>query len=86
MVLFYNKDVLDAAGIQAPTTLADAWTWKEVYEISKKLKTNDMYGINLDWDLGEGQIYAFAPMIWSNGGELLSEDGKKIDGYFQKAE
>ena len=81
VVLFYNKDVLDAAGIQAPTTLEDAWTWKEVYEISKKLKTNDMYGINLDWDLGEGQIYAFAPMIWSNGGELLSEDGKKIDGY-----
>ena len=80
VVLFYNKDVLDA-GIQAPTTLEDAWTWKEVYEISKKLKTNDMYGINLDWDLGEGQIYAFAPMIWSNGGELLSEDGKKIDGY-----
>ena len=78
VVLFYNKDVL---GIQAPTTLEDAWTWKEVYEISKKLKTNDMYGINLDWDLGEGQIYAFAPMIWSNGGELLSEDGKKIDGY-----
>ena len=71
VVLFYNKDVLDAAGIQAPTTLEDAWTWK----------TNDMYGINLDWDLGEGQIYAFAPMIWSNGGELLSEDGKKIDGY-----
>ena len=81
VVLFYNKDVLDAAGIQAPTTLEDAWTWNEVYEISKKLKTNDMYGINLDWDLGEGQIYAFAPMIWSNGGELLSEDGKKIDGY-----
>ena len=81
VVLFYNKDVLDAAGIQAPTTLEDAWTWKEVYEISKKLKTDDMYGSNLDWDLGEGQMYAFAPMIWSNGGELLSEDGKKIDGY-----
>lgn len=81
VVLFYNKDVLDAAGIQAPTTLEDAWTWQEVYEIAKQLKTDDMYGINLEWDLGEGQIYGFAPIIWSNGGELLSEDGKEIDGY-----
>ena len=27
------------------------------------------------------RIYGFAPIIWSNGGELLSEDGKEIDGY-----
>lgn len=81
VVLFYNKDILKAAGIEAPTTLEDAWTWKEVYEIAKQLKNDNMYGINMEWDLGEGQIYGFAPIIWSNGGELLSEDGKEIDGY-----
>ena len=37
-----------------------------------------MYGINLEWDLGEGQIYGFAPIIWSNGGELLQRMVKKL--------
>lgn len=81
VVLYYNKEIMDEAGIVPPSTLEDAWTWEEVYEIAKKLKTDDRYGINLEWDLGEGQIYGFAPIIWSNGGELLSEDGKEIDGY-----
>jgi len=81
VVLFYNKKMLDAAGIKPPTKLVDAWTWDDLYSAAKKLTTKDVYGLNLTWDAGEGQIYAFAPFIWSNGGDLISKDGKKCDGY-----
>lgn len=86
VVLYYNKTILDEAGITAPTTLKDAWTWDDVYEISKKLTKDGKYGINLDWDLGEGQIYGLAPIIWSNGAELLSKDGKVAEGYLNSNE
>lgn len=86
VVLYYNKTMLDAAGITAPTSLKDAWTWNDVYEISKKLTKDGVYGINMSWDLGEGQIYGFAPIIWSNGGELLSKDGKEASEYVNSNE
>lgn len=86
VVLYYNKTMLDAAGITPPTELKDAWTWDDVYEISKKLTKDGVYGINLSWDLGEGQIYGLAPIIWSNGGELLSKDGKAANGYVNSNE
>ena len=86
VLLFYNKKLLDAEGIKPPTTLKDAWTWDDVYNAAKKLTKNGIYGINLNWDLGEGQIYAFAPVIWSNGSELISKDGKKCSGYVNSSD
>lgn len=81
VMLFYNKTMLDAEGITPPTELDKAWTWDDVYEASKKLTKDDVYGINLTWDLGEGQIYGFAPVIWSNGSELVAEDNSTTEGY-----
>jgi fructooligosaccharide transport system substrate-binding protein len=86
VILYYNKTLLDAAGITPPTTLKDAWTWNDVYDISKKLTKDGVYGINMDWDLGEGQIYGLAPILWSNGAELLSKDGKEANGYVNSNE
>ena len=30
VALYYNRDMLDAAGIKAPDKLEDAWTWSEL--------------------------------------------------------
>lgn len=80
--LYYNKDMLDAAGIEAPTTVEDAWTWDEYYEICKKLTTDEIYGGNfIQEKSGEWIIVAFQPFLIANGAELLSEDGSKADGY-----
>lgn len=86
VLLFYNKKMFDEAGITAPTTLEEAWSWEDVYEVAKKLNKDGVYGINMDWDLGEGQIYGFAPIVWANGSELVSEDGKVADGYVNSPE
>lgn len=77
VALFYNKNMLDKAGIYPPTTLEKAWTWNEFYEAAKKLtnKEKGIYGVN--WTLDYGIIYFSGPFIWSNGGEFISDDGKK---------
>ena len=86
VLLFYNEKMLNEAGITPPTTLEEAWTWEDVYEAAKKLNKDGVYGIDLNWDLGEGQIYGLAPIVWSSGAELLSKDGKVANGYINSPE
>ncbi|WP_332698688.1 ABC transporter substrate-binding protein [Halalkalibacter lacteus] len=88
VVLYYNKEIFEEAGIEAPTTLEDAWTWTEFMDVAKQLTTDDRYGLNLFMNYGVGEWYTYmgAPFIWSNGGELISEDGTTVDGYLNGPE
>ena len=38
MALFYNKDMTDAAGINPPQELSEAWTWEEAVEAFRKIQ------------------------------------------------
>ncbi|UCZ53898.1 sugar ABC transporter substrate-binding protein [Bacillus shivajii] len=86
--LYYNKDIFEEEGIEAPTTIEDAWTWDEFLEVSKQLTTEDRYGLNLFMNYGVGEWLTFmgAPFVWSNGGALISEDGTTSDGYLNSPE
>jgi multiple sugar transport system substrate-binding protein len=69
-VLFYNQDLFDSAGVAPP---APGWTWDDWVFAAKKLTirsggTVSRYGTTLT---------QWAAMVWSNGGELLSADGKQ---------
>jgi multiple sugar transport system substrate-binding protein len=78
IVLFYNKDMFDAAGIAYPT--AD-WTWNDLRAAAKQLTkdTNgdgktDQYGFVFDqWDMEPG----WSEAIWANGGDVISADHTK---------
>ena len=83
--LYYNKDILDEAGIEVPD--ADhPWTWSEFSDILEQLKPlmeeKDGYPLDMTFPVGETSIYYFAPFVWFGGGELVSEDGLTVDGYF----
>lgn len=83
--LYYNKEILEEAGIEVPD--ADhPWTWSEFSEILEKLKPlmeeKKGYALDMTFPVGEATIYYYAPFIWANGGDLVSEDGLTIDGYF----
>ena len=83
--LYYNKDILDEAGIEVPD--ADhPWTWSEFSDILEQLKPlmeeKDGYPFDMTSPVGETSIYYFAPFVWFGGGELVSEDGLTVDGYF----
>ena len=83
VILYYNKDYLDAAGIEYPsdTDISGAWTWSEFYENAGKLTTDDYVGTNLIMDKGEGIIYGLSSFWNEADAPLISEDGTTAEGY-----
>ncbi len=78
IVLFYNKDMFDKAGLAYPT--AD-WTYDDLRTAAKKLTldangdgTTEQYGFATDlWDME----LTWSEAIWSWGGEVISADHKQ---------
>lgn len=87
--LYYNKEILEEAGITVPAA-DDPWTWTEFTEILEQLKPimdeKNGYPLDMTFPVGESSIYYYAPFIWSNGGDLVSEDGLTVDGVFNSSE
>ena len=67
--MYYNKDILDAAGVAVPTT------WDVLIEACKKIKAYDssIYPWGVDMTTDEGQA-AFAYYTWNNGGGFVNEN------------
>ncbi len=73
VVLFYNKDLFKAAGVQTPT--AD-WTWSDEQAAAKKL-TNKAKGV---WgDYQPVSFFEFYKALAQSGGQFLSADGKTAE-------
>lgn len=66
MVMYYNKDMFDAAGLPYPT---DDWTWEEFYETAKALTKDGIYGFGLS-----NSYFQLVPWWISNGTNLVAED------------
>lgn len=83
--LYYNKDIISKAGIKIPDP-DDPWTFTEFLEILEQLKpvmdSKNGYPLDMTFPVGEASIYYYAPFIWSNGGDFVSEDGLIVDGIF----
>ncbi len=61
--LFYNKDMLDKAGITPPTT------WAELKSAAGKLTSGKRYGIAFAAPATYEGTWQFLPFMWSNGGD-----------------
>ena len=68
--LYYNKDILDAAGVAVPTT------WEELTAACEAIKAYDaeIYPWGVDMTTDEGQA-CFAYYAWNNGGGFTDADG-----------
>lgn len=85
--LMYNVDMFNEAGVALPPTKAEeAWSWDEFVEVAKQLtldrngkhpgeegfdpKNIKQYGVkfSLSWN-------SYMPLVLSNGGDYLTEDG-----------
>lgn len=78
IVLFYNKSIFDAAGVDYPPyDRANAWTWDQFVEAARKLTHGEdmekYYGVYVaPW------MTIWTPFVFSNGGNWFSEDGKEL--------
>lgn len=70
LVVFYNKDLFDRAGVKYPDK---DWTFKDFLKISQKL-TNapEIFGISF-----EDEPLFYLPYLMSEGGGILSDDGRR---------
>lgn len=73
IVLYYNKDKFREAGLdpEKPPT-----TWEELVEYGKKLTTGDQWGIEIP-STGY-QYWMLQAMALQTGGNIMSNDGKKV--------
>jgi multiple sugar transport system substrate-binding protein len=78
IVLYYNKDMFDAAGVAYPT---DKWTWNDLRETAKKLTLDkngdgkiDQWGF---WGDGYDQENLWGHVIRSYGGEFVDANATK---------
>ena len=68
--LYYNADILEAAGVKVPTT------WEELEAACEAIKAYDaeIYPWGIDMTTDEGQA-AFAYYTWNNGGGFVDAEG-----------
>lgn len=90
LLLYYNKDIFDKAGLPYPPASADkAWTWQEFVDVAKKLtkdkngKTPSDAGFDTQNIVTYGANFNTISWMWpvlalSNGGGLVSQDGKEL--------
>ncbi|MEL4505582.1 sugar ABC transporter substrate-binding protein [Luteococcus sp. H138] len=70
--VYYRKDLATKAGItETPTD----WDGLKALAKAYKEKAGAKVGLNLQPG-GQGAWQTYAPMMWSNGGKLMSEDAK----------
>ena len=97
IALYYNVDFFDAAGVDVPSTLEDAWTWPEFKEnveavIAHQAESgNEIFGtIGLNTPI-QGSYFAGA-LIRSNSSpgeglwEGIAPDLSTVDGYINTPE
>ena len=67
MMMFYNTDLLTAAGIELPSSdVADRWTWEQTLEAARKAKAaGSTYGLVFDQ---VDRYYQLQPLVESAGG------------------
>jgi len=74
-ILFYNEDILDAADVTVPTTLAELW------QAAKDVTDDTVTGYVEPWT----GVWNVGPYIWSEGGDILSADYSTADGYLNSS-
>ena len=87
--LYYNKDILDEAGIEVPDA-EHPWTRTEFLSVLEKLKPvleeKNGYALDMTFPTGEATIYYYAPFFWADGGDFVDETGLVAEGIFNSEE
>jgi multiple sugar transport system substrate-binding protein len=71
-VIYYNKDLFDAAGVAYP---AGDWDWADFVAVAQALtQDSDHDGVTDIYGFGtEATIVRMAPFVWMNGGDIVDD-------------
>ncbi|WP_401000721.1 extracellular solute-binding protein [Agromyces sp. GXQ0307] len=90
MMMYYNKTMTDAAGIEVPQTLEDGWTWPEAYEAFQTCQQGPASSPTV-WGLagtryGTGAINTALPILRSAGDPDAKEGSEAYNTYYAISE
>ncbi len=68
LVVYYNRDLFEAAGVPTP---AAGWTWDDMTAAAEALRDGETYGLGV-----EASIIRLAPFVWSNGGDIVDDPAR----------
>jgi multiple sugar transport system substrate-binding protein len=73
VVLYYNQDMFDAAGVRYPDA---SWDWDIFLEAAKRLTRDDDGDGRIDQYgyVVSGWLNRYSAIIWQNGGQIVNED------------
>lgn len=76
LAVVYNKDLFDAAGVEYPT---DQWTWDDFRSAAAALTVpaERQFGFSYPMDASEDTVWHYDPLLWQNGGSILTEDNSQ---------
>ena len=77
LAVVYNKKIFDDAGVPYPT---DDWTWDDFLSTAAELNDPDAGIVGFGWP-GTGDedtTWRIWPLIWQQGGDIVSEDGDSV--------
>ena len=82
LVVYYNRDLIEQAGLNPPDTVETAWTWNEFVAALDRVKPHARIALSLHMDdqSDEWFTYAFSPLIWSAGGQLIDDPAGRVTG------
>jgi len=72
--LMYNKGLFEQAGLDPENPPK---TWGEIADAAAKIRAlgDDIYGYYFSGACAGCNAFTFLPLIWANGGDVLTEDG-----------
>lgn len=76
LAVVYNTTLFDEAGLEYPN--AD-WTWDDFRAAAAALTdpAENQFGFSYPMDASEDSVWHFDPLLWQNGGSILTEDGSQ---------
>ncbi|SRR6266568_1252536 len=74
VLMFYNKDLTDAAGVHPPQDLASAWTWAQAKEAFQKVRKGPSSNPTV-WGIASSMFGDGTPGFWLRDGQLLKSGG-----------
>lgn len=70
LMVFYNLDLFEQAGLTVPESPEDAWSWEEFSSVARQLQ--EQTGVKFGWGTFRGW-FPFLTFIYQNGGRLLHD-------------
>jgi multiple sugar transport system substrate-binding protein len=76
VILYYNKDLFDAAGVEYPT---DDWDWNDLLAAAQELTIDKDGDGQIDqWGFAvNNTVWVWVGFVWANGGRALSVDRRE---------